>query len=179
MAEEISHFSNPDACHFQYFDPNARSYLRALQCLETYIQMNGPFDGVFGFSQGAGLALMYLIRHKHLHPYAPQPFKLAVLSLRVGVYDLGQWMKNGISVPLLSMPRGLSKIDLPVAVVWGENDWDAAKFEATTTTAPVRDEDVWTFVHAGGHEPPSPKVEGSIIGAVKAINTAVTQALGM
>ncbi|OAG02911.1 uncharacterized protein CC84DRAFT_1178478 [Paraphaeosphaeria sporulosa] len=124
-----------DAPHFQYFDPNAHSYLRALRCLETYIQMNGPFDRVLGFSQGAGLALTYLIRHKHLYPDVPLPFKLAVLFSRVGVYDLGQWIRNGTSVPLTSMPRNLNKIDLSVAMVWGENDWDAAKFEATTTTA--------------------------------------------
>ncbi|KAF1976975.1 hypothetical protein BU23DRAFT_453679 [Bimuria novae-zelandiae CBS 107.79] len=158
-----------------YYHPDARSYMRAFQLLEAYIDANGPFDGIFGFSQGAGISLMYLIRHTHLHPDTPLPFKLAILFSRIGVRDVGRWVKTGEAVPLSSMPPGLDKLKLPVASIWGKDDWPTAKLEAATTEALVSEGFVWSFVHAGGHETPCPRIEGSVAGAAKVIKRAIAQ----
>lgn len=149
---EICEFSSADEASYQYYHHDARSYMQVFELLDQYIQAHGPFDGIFGFSQGAGIPLMYLIRHTHLHPGLPLPFRLAVLFSRIGVSDIEYWLQTGKAVPLSRMPAGLGKLKLPVAAVWGENDWDRVKLEAGTTEELVCKEFVWSFVHASGHE---------------------------
>lgn len=173
---EIAHISNPDVPHYQYFALNAHSYLRALDQLETYLAIHGPFDGVLGFSQGAEFALMYLIRHIHIYPGEPLPFKVCVLLSRIGVYDPACWLDTGRAVSLVEMPKGLSKIRIPVAAVWGEKDWEITKNESLATSGLIDEEFIWAFVHGGGHEIPGPSINGSVSGAVKVIRRAVTQA---
>lgn len=48
----------------------------ALDRLEVFIQEHGPFDGVFGFSLGAALAISYMLDRQRKH--APAPFSFAV-----------------------------------------------------------------------------------------------------
>ena len=43
------------------------------------IREQGPFDGVLGFSQGASLALAYLIQHDVKCPDEAPPFKFAII----------------------------------------------------------------------------------------------------
>ncbi|ORX93615.1 serine hydrolase FSH [Clohesyomyces aquaticus] len=175
MAPEIAHISNPDIPHYEYF-AGASSYLGALQKLEEYIQHHGPYDGVLGFSQGAGLALMYLIRHSHLYPRKPLPFRVAILFSRIGVYNPAHWMATGEAIALVEMPQGLNKLNIPVAAIWGENDWDLSKSEAANTKGLVRENCIWSFVHEGEHEIPRPAMKGSVLGAVKVIKRAIAQA---
>lgn len=58
-----SYFNAADE-YFAYFDQDsASSITKALDDLESYIaSADKPFDAVMGFSQGAGLAAMYMIR---------------------------------------------------------------------------------------------------------------------
>lgn len=58
--------------------------LSSLQCQEAHdiitetIEEEGPFDGVIGFSQGASLAISFIL-HRELHsPGLPCPFRFAV-----------------------------------------------------------------------------------------------------
>ncbi|CAG7937157.1 unnamed protein product [Penicillium salamii] len=43
------------------------------------LEEDGPFDAIFGFSQGATLALCYLLEHQIRHPDQPPPVHFAVL----------------------------------------------------------------------------------------------------
>ncbi|KAL1845791.1 hypothetical protein Daus18300_014449 [Diaporthe australafricana] len=43
------------------------------------IEEDGPFDGIFGFSQGATLALSFLLQHEISHPGVPPPVRFAAL----------------------------------------------------------------------------------------------------
>lgn len=49
----------------------------ALTRLEDFVQEKGPFDGVFGFSLGAALAITYILDHQKRQ--LPGPFSFAVL----------------------------------------------------------------------------------------------------
>ncbi|KAK3300903.1 serine hydrolase-domain-containing protein [Chaetomium fimeti] len=55
------------------------------QCLEAHdiiaetIEEEGPFDGVIGFSQGASLALSFILHHELQRPGLPCPFRFALL----------------------------------------------------------------------------------------------------
>jgi hypothetical protein len=177
MAPEVAPLSDSNIDHYAYYHPtSAHSYLRALDALENYVQAEGPFDGVLGFSQGAGMALMYLIRHAHLYPERPLPFKVAVLLSRIGVYNPARWLETGEAVMLETLPLGIDRLAIPVAAVWGENDWKAVQEEGRVTKNLCGEGMVWEFVHKGSHEVPGASVEGSVQGAVKDIRRAITQA---
>lgn len=57
----------------------AQPVKEAHDLLTTIIAEEGPFDGVMGFSQGASLAISYLIQHQIDNPDQPPPFRFAVL----------------------------------------------------------------------------------------------------
>jgi hypothetical protein len=142
----------------------------------VYIQSEGPFDGVVGFSRGAGMALMYMIRQAHLDPVAQCAFKVLILSSRIGVYDPTSWLESGEAYILERLPLGIERLKVSVAAIWGNKDWDAVHVEGRTTKAFVEEGMIWEFVHDGAHEVPGASVQGSVRGAVKVIRRAVTQA---
>ncbi|KAF2804407.1 uncharacterized protein BDZ99DRAFT_398015 [Mytilinidion resinicola] len=168
--------SNANVPHYAYYDYSVGAFIDALDALEKYIKVEGPFDGVLGFSQGAGLAVMYLVRHAHLYPTAPLPFKCAIVISSIGVYDPFIWFSTGHSVELDHMPPGVRKIGIPVALIWGEKDGAESKREGEAMRNLFEDEGVWTFVHGGGHDVPGPNIKDSVKGSVRAIRRAVTQA---
>ncbi|WPH02496.1 Hypothetical protein R9X50_00536100 [Acrodontium crateriforme] len=47
--------------------------------IDAVLDEEGPFDGVVAFSQGASLAISYILQHKRQHPREPSPFGFAVL----------------------------------------------------------------------------------------------------
>lgn len=59
--------------------------LSSPQCQEAHdtitetIKEEGPFDGVIGFSQGASLALSFMLHHELHNPGLPCPFRFALL----------------------------------------------------------------------------------------------------
>ncbi|KAK4154960.1 serine hydrolase-domain-containing protein [Chaetomidium leptoderma] len=58
--------------------------LSSPQCQEAHdiitetIEEEGPFDGVIGFSQGASLALSFILHHELHNPGLPSPFRFAL-----------------------------------------------------------------------------------------------------
>lgn len=67
----------PFYCYYSGFTP--ADVQKGHELITDVIEEEGPFDGVFGFSQGASLALAYLFQHEVDHPNAPPPFKFAIL----------------------------------------------------------------------------------------------------
>ena len=68
-----------DPPYFAYYEDAAvAGTAKAHKLLEEAIEIDGPFDGIVGFSQGAGLALSYLLHHRITNPEAPPPFKFAL-----------------------------------------------------------------------------------------------------
>ncbi|KAJ6788508.1 hypothetical protein PWT90_01622 [Aphanocladium album] len=65
----------PFFSHTQSYSPVHMA--EAVECLEDILETEGPFDGVFGFSQGAALTLSYLYQQQASE--SPVPVKFACL----------------------------------------------------------------------------------------------------
>ncbi|KGO40477.1 Serine hydrolase FSH [Penicillium expansum] len=70
-------FPGPFACYNRLFDPGSQldSYALIEETLHTY----GPFDGAFGFSQGAALIVSYLLERRAAYPDESLPFRFLIL----------------------------------------------------------------------------------------------------
>ncbi|KAK8879253.1 Dihydrofolate reductase [Apiospora arundinis] len=74
--EEV--FSGPFYC---YYEKASQGRLhQAFDLIYELIEDEGPFDGIFGFSQGGALASSFLLHHRKTNPYEPDPFNLAVFT---------------------------------------------------------------------------------------------------
>ncbi|KAF2643898.1 hypothetical protein P280DRAFT_445153 [Massarina eburnea CBS 473.64] len=174
MAPELSAISKEEEPHYAYFDPeNATGYLTAYNQLESFIAAEGPFDGVFGFSQGAGLAIIYMARKLIETPKAPPPFRCAILFSPTAVGDPFRWFETGEMRELEALP-GAATISTPAAFIWGSKDESAPRFEALFETFDSNTS--WKYVFEGGHEIPNPTITGSMGEAIKVARRAVTQA---
>ncbi|KAJ5591976.1 uncharacterized protein N7459_002345 [Penicillium hispanicum] len=69
-------FPGPYFCYSSDFDPVSMRATHAL--VDREINTNGPFDGVFGFSTGAGVLVAYLLERLAAYPDQPLPVKFAV-----------------------------------------------------------------------------------------------------
>ncbi|CAL8579971.1 hypothetical protein XPA_005704 [Xanthoria parietina] len=113
--------------YFQYYDSNyAPSLTLALAQLESYIQIEGPFDGVLGFSQGASLAAAYLVRLSRDFPSRPLPFRCAIFFSGGPPFD-PQALEQ-IEVRIVDAEETGPILRLPTANIWGRNDevWPGA-----------------------------------------------------
>ncbi|KAF3202890.1 hypothetical protein TWF192_008435 [Orbilia oligospora] len=78
-AKELGDLFSDDDEYFAYYDPfDAESMLKALFQLEEYIEEEGPFDAVMGFSHGAALSSTLLLGRGTEREGWQSPFKLAV-----------------------------------------------------------------------------------------------------
>jgi hypothetical protein len=59
--------------------PHWQNIEKAHDLIHEAIEVDGPFDGLVGFSQGAGLAMSYMMHQKITNPDAPSEFKFAIM----------------------------------------------------------------------------------------------------
>ncbi|KAJ5692440.1 hypothetical protein N7462_001863 [Penicillium macrosclerotiorum] len=71
------YFPEPYFCYSRNFDQESEDAAHAL--LEETISQKGPFDGAFGFSQGASILVSYLIEQKMAYPNNILPFQFVIL----------------------------------------------------------------------------------------------------
>ncbi|OBT82868.1 hypothetical protein VE02_08557 [Pseudogymnoascus sp. 03VT05] len=69
--------SGPFYSHSASFTPGGMR--DALDNLDVFTNKHGPFDGVFGFSMGASIAIAYMLDHQSRYPEQRPPFGFAVL----------------------------------------------------------------------------------------------------
>lgn len=171
MHAGLGSFSNSAAKenqYFAYYDHNIPSSLvTALEHLDAYIAIEGPFDGVLAFSHSAGLAAMLLV-------CKPNALKFAVFLSPVSVYDPMAYLERGEVRLLDPTSDGQSRINIPTAIVYGESD--PRKHEAEALVALCDSAKRSVFVHEGGHEVPGIGVKSGIPGTVKAVRRASSSA---
>lgn len=158
----------PKDQYYAYYDPtDATSILQAVDDLSAYVSAEGPFDGVMGFSQGAALAAMLLVRDPSRMPFSFAIFLCAGLpfcekSLRKGV----------LRHPDPKVDREL--IGVPTAHIVGARD-DA--LEASLGLRDLCYERLrGIFDHGAGHElPVNPKgITGDMARCVEDVITRAT-----
>ncbi|RAH70042.1 uncharacterized protein BO66DRAFT_94168 [Aspergillus aculeatinus CBS 121060] len=155
---------------FAHCDPDGpESCLQALEHLERYIAAEGPYDGIMGFSQGANVALSWLLKLQR--EARPLPFRFGVFfSNPWAVYDY-QELVGGRIVPL-QRDACAGMLDLPTAHIWGSADKNAPASEAITAACVEGKRSVW--VHNKGHE--IPVNTDAVIAMGKTITRALVRA---
>ncbi|KAJ5747736.1 uncharacterized protein N7511_009432 [Penicillium nucicola] len=172
LAPEIRDLVVADDQGFSYFDPHSVSAsLQAVNDLERFIEEEGPYDGVLGFSQGMMLACTLLMRK--VQEKKALPFKCAIFfSPRMApldYVDLGRGKFTEIN-PL----DIIDKIRIPTALVWGSVDPHAAKAIELQQLFPP--EILSTVVHDGGHEIPGYAFKDALAETVKVIRRTTDEA---
>ncbi|KAL2697596.1 hypothetical protein AAEP93_011500 [Penicillium crustosum] len=73
----------PYLCYSADFDPVSMRAAHAL--VEEAFQNQGPFDGVFGFSQGASVLIAYLLEQIVTYPERPLPVRFGIFCSAVPI----------------------------------------------------------------------------------------------
>ncbi|MCJ1329254.1 hypothetical protein MMC10_005933 [Thelotrema lepadinum] len=178
--------AGPDDEFFAYTTQlSSESCAFVLDDLESYLEEEGPFDGVWGFSEGACLAAMLLIRQRRRHEEraralghsAPPPFKPLV---RCAVF---------FSAPTPPDPMALGRVDkerepldpksagepirIPTAHIWGKED---RKFIGSGMTKLCQTDGRRVFIHGRGHEIPNGRDPWSLNATLEAISKTIEAA---
>ncbi|KAL7935482.1 DUF341 domain-containing protein [Trichoderma chlorosporum] len=109
----------PEATEFfGYYDLNQPTTItQAVDQLEEYVRSEGPFDGVIGFSQGAGLAAMLLMRaHNRVTPI----FSFAIFFCGAGLFNTEALRRGELREFIPGMEA--QKITVPTAHIIGSRD---------------------------------------------------------
>lgn len=146
----------------------------ALAQLATYIELEGPYDGVLAYSHGAALAATYIIQQAQLHPTLPPPFKCAIFLS--GGIPLDSFALDRDEIRWLEPLKDRKPLKLPTAHIWGSND---KLYPDTSSVLSKLCEDgmKFEFLHEEGHDIPNARAEGALLGAAQVIRRTVDRAL--
>ncbi|KAK2783828.1 hypothetical protein FQN52_009475 [Onygenales sp. PD_12] len=155
---------------FTYYNPTSPpSIHRALSDLHTYLETEGPFDGLLGFSIGASLAASF-IAHK---PAAELPIKCAILLSPAPLVDPLTLDQGRGSIRFLDPLVDGEVIEIPTAVVWGGEDGVLGGYGGAGVVGLCKGGKGVEYVHAGGHEVPGSGGVAGLNGAVKMIRRVI------
>jgi predicted esterase len=142
--------------------------------LNAYVDTEGPFDGVIGYSQGASLAAMYLIQHSKKNPTAPLPFKCAIFFS--GGIPLDPMALAQQKLVLLDEKTVGPLLLLPTANIWGRNDfvWPGSSEHLFKLCDPSQRD---VFLHDEGHDIPGGRAKDAVLGSVRIIRRTIDKAL--
>ncbi|KAL4934291.1 serine hydrolase FSH [Aspergillus undulatus] len=164
---------------FSYCDPaSAESCLAVIDLLERYVAVEGPYDGVLGFSLGANIAMSWMIQRQGENQALP--FKVGIFfSNSFPLYDMAALQQgrvehaNAVANSFLNTDsvsvRESLRLDLPTAHIWGARDagWEHAQSASRVCKEARR----LVYVHGKGHEISTASED--LISMVKAINRAI------
>jgi hypothetical protein len=135
---------------FAYCDETSTtSMLDALNDLDTFLEYEGPFDGIIAFSLGAALASTWII--DRVKRGISIPFKCAVF-LSAGMPVSVQELHKSRRVDLDPNTSGVL-INIPTSHLWGAQDWLADSAEKLSEMCQAASRSV--LVHSGGHQIPA------------------------
>lgn len=141
---------------FSYCDPDdANSCAYALEQLNRHLELEGPYDGVMGFSMGANVALSYIL-HKEQEVKTGRatqlPFKFGILFSTIRPpYDCAA-LENRTLAYL--DPYGVDNVCMaPTAHIWGTEDPHSA--DAQGNTEFFHPDSRFVFRHGRDHQIPS------------------------
>ncbi|CAG7949308.1 unnamed protein product [Penicillium olsonii] len=78
MLPTLAQVPKPNYSWYNY--PYPEDVQRALERLRDFIDTEGPFDGVWGFSQGGSMAALLLLLHRAEYGDTAYPFKMAIFT---------------------------------------------------------------------------------------------------
>ena len=158
---------------------SASGYLQAISELEDYVESDGPFDGVMGFSHGAHIAAALVVRQAERHPaiqHSRPGFKCAIFLCGWPPYDSIMLSKGMTEYVVRVSTEDSAMITIPTAHVFDPNDK-----RALASGASLRDickaESRAVYTHDCGHEVPSLRQGSTFFSAVRAIKKTIEAAL--
>ncbi|KAJ5692409.1 serine hydrolase FSH [Penicillium macrosclerotiorum] len=156
----------PDSYYRYYEQLSAPSMRAALYQLSKYIETEGPFDGVIGYSQGASLAATYLIQCSKLRSSERMPFKCAIFFS--GGIPLDPMALESGDLKLITPKKTGALLTLPTTHIWGSNDeiWPGSS-EILYEACEESQRNV--SVHTEGHDIPGTRAKEAVQDAVRAI----------
>lgn len=177
MAPEFEGVASSDDTFFAWWDDRnmASSGKECLDQLDAYIAAEGPFDGIFAFSQGATVAGTFLARKMRMNPdheRANPTFKCAVFMSSNGVYEINDSAHDS-SIRLLNPEEDGETIPIPTAHIWGSND-TTVNADLTSMMCSSKSREV--YVHSGGHEVPGTRMKDDVRACVKIIRRVIATA---
>lgn len=167
--------SNQDE-FFAYYEPySADSFRKAVNDLQDYISAEGPFDAIIAFSQGASLAAALLLEMQLDAAMSenprPKPVSCAIFFAgRLPYVDAA----SGQTVDSRHTVAEDAVIDMPTAHIWGAND-DLEPGQPQALAKICKSEDMFTFIHEGGHDIPGAGNDEAVTGTIRAIRRALDQ----
>jgi len=165
MLDTTASYSEVSA-YFNYFNADsAESMQKALKELHSYVQQEGPYDGVLGYSQGAALAATYLALQT-----SPPPFKCAVFLSGARPADPTA-LEQG-ELRLLDAEKDRVRLHIPTAHIWDTND----KFHpgASDHLSLLCDPAVkQVYLHQEGHNIPDGNARAALLGLLGAIRRTI------
>lgn len=172
---EIRSFFPADDEYFAYFDSGlAESCRKAVDDLDKYITLEGPFDGILAFSQGASLAATLMIQRATQKQALVPPLNCVIFFSAAIPLDYAALLHSKIEEVSLSSFGEV--ITTPTAHIWGQNDETYCGMSDRLSKL-CRQELRTEFIHSGGHEVPSSGSKSAVISAVNAIRRTITRAL--
>ena len=138
--------------YFAFYDPESpSSVLSALDDLEEYVAQEGPFDGIMGFSQGAALAAMLIIRqNSSIHGESDTPFQVGVF-ICAAIPHKEAALRSGV-VEYLDPAVDGQPVKVPTANIIGNKDPHV--INGVTLGHLCQERGKVVFDHGGGHEIP-------------------------
>lgn len=146
------------------------SFEKVLAQLDTYIAVEGPFDGIIGFSQGVTIASTYLLNEKR------RSVVDTIDLSRGSCVKCAVLIAGRLSADMEACLGKASEVltDMPCTIVWGRED-DVCSFDCERLIGLYQSDSRSVFVHNGGHEVPSTGRDLTMM--VNAIRRTVDRAL--
>jgi predicted esterase len=152
------------------------SSLQLYEDLESFSSSEGPFDGIIGFSEGAGVAASILAYHERLcTAKLRSPF-----SLKCGIFfsagpplDIDALQQGKLQQ--LNVANDKHVINFPTAHIWAAMD-DVHPGFGPAARSLCADDSVEVFVHDLGHNIPGTRSEEGVAESVKAIRRTIERA---
>lgn len=136
--------------------------------------MEGPYDGVVGFSMGAGLAATFLLQQAIHHPEKPFPFKCAVFFSGAGPVDPLALERGEVRLLDLDDYNKLPPLGLPTVHIWGRNDTLSGGEKLYAGCDPG---ERTLYLHEEGHAIPGARAKVALLESVRVIRRTVGRAV--
>jgi len=161
--------------YFEYFkEGDPQSCLKALVDLGKFVDIEGPFDGVIAFSQGASVAASLMVQRSQQNPTekGDPVFKCAIfIGAAIPCDPIA--LQQGHIRPVLYESDGLV-IHVPTTHIWGKRDESLYPSQLAKLCA---EENRTIYVHGGGHEVPGPQSEEAVLrDSVRFIRRSISKA---
>ncbi|MCJ1389264.1 hypothetical protein MMC18_002120 [Xylographa bjoerkii] len=161
----MTHFPR-QAEYYAFFTDFSTTFRTALDDLEEYLQTEGPFDGVIGFSQGACLAASLMIQHARKQP--PHSF------FRCAVFICGIEPRNILDGKTYNAATDGELIQVPTATIYGSKDYQWVEASLALSRL-CNSQSKELFDHGRAHE--IPRTSALTSGMARVIRKVIDRAL--